>query len=76
MQPAPLMQTPPKRIVKVKGKGDKERIVILGDRAILSLKSHINKNNIRHFYLYPSLLSKSKAKYTLLYYLDLKGFLL
>tara|TARA_Y100000996_G_scaffold274068_1_gene215876 strand:- start:67 stop:969 length:903 start_codon:yes stop_codon:yes gene_type:complete len=51
-----------KRIVKVKGKGDKERIVILGDRAILSLKSHINKNNIRHFYLYPSLLSKSKEK--------------
>ena len=51
-----------KRTVKVKGKGDKERIVILGDRAILSLKSHINKNNIRHFYLYPSLLSKSKEK--------------
>lgn len=51
-----------KRIVKVKGKGDKERIVILGDRAILSLKSHININNIRHFYLYPSLLSKSKEK--------------
>ena len=51
-----------KRIVKVKGKGDKERIVILGDRAILSLKSHININNIRHFYLYPSLLNKSKEK--------------
>ena len=51
-----------KRTVKVKGKGDKERIVILGDRAILSLKNHINKNSIRHFYLYPSLLIKSKEK--------------
>ena len=51
-----------KRIIKVKGKGDKERIVILGDRAVLSLKNHIKKNNIHDFYLYPSMINDSKKK--------------
>lgn len=51
-----------KKIIKIVGKGNKERIVILGNEASIALENYIKNNTINNLFLYPSL---SKKKYHL-----------
>ena len=49
-----------KKIIKVLGKGNKERTVILGDSAVISIKNYLSKNSrSMNKFLYPSINSKN-----------------
>jgi len=50
-----------KQVIKILGKGRKQRIVILGNEALKSLKDYLNYDRgYKNHYIYPSLINKSK----------------
>ena len=44
-----------KKLIKIIGKGNKERIVIIGKNALLALSQYLDKSNNRNIFLYPSI---------------------
>ena len=51
------------KIIKIVGKGNKERIVILGGESLAAIKNYIDIENIENIYLYPSLNKKNKKSH-------------
>ena len=51
------------KIIKVFGKGSKERIVILGDEALSAITNYINQKKHINIFLYPSLNKKNKKSH-------------
>ena len=51
------------KIIKVMGKGNKERIVILGDEALIAIKNYIDIKKNENIFLYPTLNKNNKKSH-------------
>ena len=56
-----------KKLIKISGKGNKERIVILGKDALLALSQYLDKSNNRNIFLYPSINMKKNTHISINY---------
>jgi len=56
-----------KKLIKIIGKGNKERIVIIGKNALLALSQYLDKSNNRNIFLYPSINMKKNTHISINY---------